>query len=383
MYLNLNPIPPTRWAQAHRVGGIGIDMDRQHGGNIWQYPKTPKKKIIDFSASINPLGLSPKVKETILNNLDSLVHYPDSEYRDLKNVLSRFHNVHQTNILPGNGSIELIHLIPRALSAKKTLIICPTFSEYEFAVRLNKAAVFFILCTEQEDFRIDIQRIKKFIPQANLIFLCNPNNPTGTLLQKNEIMELAGLCRKYNTTLVIDEVFIDFLQNSQQLTLINEAVKYKQILVIRSLTKFFSLPGLRIGYLIGQQKIIKHISKFQYPWNVNLLAQIAAREALKDRHYMKSCKRVIWEEIDFLSENLCRINGLKVYPPSANFVFCKLDKCRIRNAQQLSNELLKYGIVIRCCGNFRGLNNRFFRVAVRTRIENKKLINNLKAILYG
>lgn len=355
--------------------------DRGHGGNIWRHLNNSKNRVIDFSANINPIGLSPKVKKVILNNIESLVHYPDPESKDLKNIISRFHNIDKDNILTGNGSIELIHLIPRALKAKNALIIGPTFSEYEFAVKLNKTRPVFVLGKERENFRIDIPKIKKLIPKTDLIFLCNPNNPTAAILQKNRIIEIADLCGKHNTTLVIDEAFIDFVRDAREITMLNKAVRHNRILVIRSLTKFFSLPGLRIGYLIGQKNIIKHISGFQYPWNVNLLAQLAAKEALKDSHYIKSSKKSILEEMDFLSKNIERINGLKVYPSSANFIFCKLDKSRIINSELLNKELLKYGIIIRCCNNFRGLSNRFFRVAVRTRDENKRLIQSLKSIL--
>lgn len=354
-------------------------INRIHGGNIWQYLKAPKNRLIDFSANINPLGISPGVKKIIAGNINMLAYYPEPQAQSLKAGIADYHNINKNNILIGNGSIELIHLIPRALKPGNTLIIGPTFSEYEFAVRLNKSKPVFVLGKEQKNFRINTAGIKKAIPKTGLIFLCNPNNPTSAVMQKNELMEIIWLCKRHNSVLAVDEAFMDFVRNSKEITLLNESVRHNRVLVIRSLTKFFSLPGLRIGYLTGQQSIIRHISKFQYPWNVNLPAQLAAREALKDRQYIKSSKRIIREEADFLFENLCRINGLKVYPPSANFVFCKLEKCRIKSARQLNNALLKYGIVIRCCNNFRGLDNRFFRVAVRTRSENKQLIKSLKA----
>lgn len=360
-------------------------IDRIHGGNIWPYLKAQEHflrgKVIDFSVNINPLGLPPRVKETILKNIGTLLCYPDPDSKGLKSIISTFYDINQNNILVGNGSIELIHLIPRALKARNALIVGPTFSEYEFAVRSNGTRVFFAQAQEQDDFRIGLLKIKKSIPKADLIFLCNPNNPTGYLMPKNELLDIFYICKKYNTVLVIDEAFIDFLRNDEKITLVIEAAKYNRLLVIRSLTKFFALPGLRLGYLVGQRRIVEHLSKFQYPWNVNSLAQVIAGDVFKAAKYIKLSKNFIVREKDYLFENLSQIKGLKVYRPAANFVFCKLENCKIQDSIRLNNKLRKNGIIIRGCHNFRGLDDRFFRIAVRTRSENKRLIACLKKVL--
>lgn len=360
-------------------------IDRIHGGNIGPYLKVGGRslryKVIDFSVNINPLGLPPRVKETILKNIGTLLGYPDPDSKGLKSIISTFYDINQNNILVGNGSIELIHLIPRALKAKNALIIGPTFSEYEFAVRLNGTKAFFVQAQEQNDFRIDLREIKKSIPKADLVFLCNPNNPTGYLVPKNELLDIFYICKRYNTTLVIDEAFIDFLRDVEKITLVIEAAKYNRLLVIRSLTKFFALPGLRLGYLVGQRRIVEHLAKFQYPWNVNSLAQAIAGDVFKAAEYINLSKNFIAEEKEYLFENLSQIKGLKVYRPAANFIFCKLENCRIWDSMRLNNRLRKNGIIIRGCHNFRGLNDRFFRVAVRTRSENKRLIVCLKKVL--
>lgn len=352
-------------------------IDRIHGGNIWLY----RKKLIDFSANINPRGLPSRAKEVLLENLNTLVHYPEPESCELKKALATFHNINQNNILVGNGSIELIHLIPRALKAENVLIITPTFSEYEFAVRLNSARPIFVKTREKGDFKIDSAEIKKFIPQVNLIFLCNPNNPTGSLLPRSEILAWLDLCKKYNTVLVIDEVFMDFVEDSQKQTLVGKICKNNQLIILKSLTKFFALAALRLGYLIAHHNLINKISPFQYPWNVNSLAQIAAKEILKDKDYINLSKAFILEERNYVFENLKKIKGLKVYYPSANFIFCKLENSKLKDSQRLSRDLLQRGIIVRSCHNFRGLDNRFFRIAVRTRHENKRLVYCLKEIL--
>lgn len=358
-------------------------LDRLHGGNIQAYlkPSAYQNKLIDFSASINPLGLPSKVKEVILKNLNSLIHYPQPQSENLKQDLATFHKVSQNNILLGNGSIELIHLIPRALKAKNVLIITPTFSEYEFAVRQSLAHPIFVKAKERDGFKIDSAEVKKIIPKVDLIFLCNPNNPTGLLLPQDDILPWLTLCKKYNTILVIDEVFMDFVENFQKQTLANEAVRNKQLIILKSLTKFFALAGLRLGYIIAHQNLLNKIQPFQYPWNVNSLAQIVACQVIKDKDYIKKSRDLIYKERQYLFSKLKKIRGLKVYPPSSNFIFCKLQNTKVQSSKRLSDRLIQRGIIIRACNNFRGLNDRFFRLAVRRRSQDAKLILSLREIL--
>lgn len=360
-------------------------LDRIHGGNIHAYLQGKnssfKNKLLDFSASINPLGLPPKTKAIVLRNLNMLIHYPQAESSDLKDALSIFHEVSPNNLLVGNGSIEFIHLIPWALKVKSALMITPTFSEYEFALRQNLAQPVFIRLKEKDDFKIDSAKIKKIIPQVDLVFLCNPNNPTGSLFKRGDILAWLKVCKRYNTYLVIDEVFMDFVENSEKETLVGEIANFNQLIILKSLTKFFALAALRLGYLIASRSLINKISPFQYPWNVNSLAQAVAGEVIKDKDYIKQSREFILKERAFLFKNLKKISGLKVYPPNANFVFCRLENSCLKSSVKLQQRLLKQGIMIRSCHNFRGLNDNFFRVAIRTRRENIRLLSALIEIL--
>jgi len=354
-------------------------MNRAHGGNIWPYLNN--SGIIDFSASINPLSLPPAVKGIIARNIDKLSHYPDPESKGLKIALAKECNLSTANLLIGNGSIELIYLILQALKPAKVLIPRPTFSEYEFASRINGACILSVRAKENEDFRIDLSRLKKLIPRAELVFLCNPNNPTGALLPAPEVLSLLNLCRKHKAILIVDEVFMDFVPAAQKQTLISEASKDKNLLVLKSLTKFFALAGLRLGYLIGHARVIDRISGFRHPWNVNSLAQLAGEEALKDKKYIKQTGEFMRKERAYLFDKLTGIKGLKVFPAAANFFLCKLENARVSDAHDLSKKLIKRGMLIRNCYNFRGLNNKFFRLAVRKRKENNRLIIALKGII--
>jgi threonine-phosphate decarboxylase len=356
-------------------------IDRSHGGNIWKYPKSSRRVIVDFSVNTNPLGLSQKIKTSIVRNIDKINYYPDPESKYLKNRLAKFHRLSSHNFLIGNGSIELIHLIPRALKAKVVLIPIPTFSEYEFAVKINNAKCLYVKSTEKNNFKIDISKLMQHIPKADLVFLCNPNNPTGSMLECQEILALLKACKKYNVTLVIDEAFMDFVAPEKMIAMAVESAETKNLLVLRSLTKFFVVPGIRIGYLVGHKDTIAKLARHTYPWNVNTLAQVMAEEAFNDKQYIARTQSIVLEERRYLYENLNKTRGVRAYPSSANFLLCKIEGAGIKNSANLSAKLINRGVLIRNCDNFRGLDDRFFRVAVRKREENIKFLSALRKVL--
>src|SRR3989338_2025850 len=353
--------------------GLGM-INRFHGGNIWRYPESSRYGIVDFSVNTNPLGISKKIKNTIVRNIDKIDYYPEPESEYLKDSLADLHGLRSHNFLIGNGSIELIHLIPRALKAKTVLIPVPTFSEYEFAAKANNVNCLFVKSAEENNFRIDISKVMPLIPKVDMVFLCNPNNPTGAALERQEILSLLKVCKNCGAILIIDEAFMDFITPRNKIAMCLESAGNKNLLVLKSLTKFFVLPGLRIGYLVGHKEIIDKLSRHTYPWNVNTLAQVIAEEAIKDKEYISRTKSSILEESVYLYDSLSGIRGMKVYPSDANFFLCKLKETSIKNAAELSKKLIAQGGLVRNCDNFRGLNDRFFRVAVRKREENIKLI---------
>lgn len=353
-----------------------------HGGNIKEtickYKLSPNH-IIDFSASINPLGAPERLKEIISGNLNSILRYPDPDCFDAKREFSKYLNVSEDCILLGNGSIELIYLIARALKARRALIPIPAFSEYEKAVLLSGAKCSFLKSTEEDGFRINTDRILKNLRRADLIFICNPNNPTGFLLQKEEIIALAKECENRGAFLVVDEVFMDFVQEPDKTSVIGFASKSRRIMVLRSLTKFFAIPGLRMGALICAQALIRKIVPCQYPWSVNTLAQLACCGLLKDNAFIRTSREYMFKERQAFFRELSRIKYIKPYPAGANFIFCKILSKNI-NSYALSEHCGRKGIIIRDCANFRGLGGNFIRVAVRKKEENAKLINALNEI---
>ncbi|MDP3731457.1 MAG: threonine-phosphate decarboxylase CobD [Candidatus Omnitrophota bacterium] len=356
-------------------------INKFHGGNIWQYPKSSRSDIVDFSVNINPLGISKKIKRIIVSNIDKIGYYPDPESKYLKDSLAKFHGLSSHNFLIGNGSIELIHLIPRALKTKVVLIPIPSFSEYEFAAKAFNAKCIFVKSSDKDNFKIDVSKVIRLIPKAGLLFLCNPNNPTGSALTRQDIFSLLKVCKKYKAALMIDEVFIDFVPGKNKMSMLSESLKNKNLLVLRSLTKLFALPGLRIGYLVGHKDTINKLSRHTYPWNVNTLAQVVAEKIIEDKRYIARTRNVILKERAYLYDNLNNVKGIKVYPSDTNFFLCKLKNGRIKNAAELSKKLIGQGVLIRNCCNFRGLNDRFFRIAVKKRKANIKLISALTTLL--
>lgn len=350
-------------------------MIPNHGGNIREavekYNILPEN-IIDFSANINPLGLSSRVKEAIIKNFDQILHYPDPECKTLRQEFSNCYGINYENTIAGNGCVELIYLITSVLKPRTALILVPTFSEYATALQSINTNITFWELEEEQEFKVPIAEIIKQLNKWEVIFLCNPNNPTGGLIPKTELIALLKEAEKQGVTVILDEAFIDVVDKE---SLIKQSCQSEYLFVVRSLTKFFGLAGLRLGFGIGHQKIINRLKSSKIPWSVNAFAQIAGIEVLKDIHFRKHSKKFILEEKNFLYKELLKIKGLKPYYPSANFILIKLES--FASSTELYDRLAKKGLLIRDCSNFHGLDNKFIRIAVRTREENEILLKTL------
>ena len=343
-----------------------------HGGNIEEVEKKYRRKIIDFSANINPLGLPPAIKKAICKNLDKILHYPDFKAEKVTQKIAKYWQIDKKNILLGNGSVEFIYLIASAYRPKTVLIPTPTFSEYERAAKSIGSKIQFLKLKEEENFKLDISDFDN----SDILFLCNPNNPTGNLI----LTESRTIERMVNELLVVDEAFMDFLPQQKKFTLIYRAVKNKKIAALRSFTKFFALPGLRMGYIVAHKDVINKLRQHQPPWSTNSLAQAAAEVILSEGKYINKTYKFIEKERKFLSGQLTRIEGLKPYPTVTNFLLIKIEKSRL-TSKSLRNALIKKGLLIRDCANFRSLNDKYIRVAVRSHEENLKLLTAIKGVL--
>jgi histidinol-phosphate aminotransferase len=347
-----------------------------HGGEIWKY--CPQHgNILDFSSNTNPLGPPSKAIEAVKRNLWKIPFYPDSDSISLREAISNYiGNIGTENIIVGNGSTEVIYLFCEVFirSGDEAIIPIPTFGEYENAVK--KAGGIPKYLKLDSSFRIEPEKLLREVrPKTKAIFLCNPNNPTGSLISNDE---LSKIIENVEAIVFVDEDFIEFVDEEVSL---NSRIKtYKNLFVLRSFTKFFGLTGLRVGYGVSNEEIIKLLFRGKLPWNVNCLAQVAAIAALQDAEYMEKTRRLIREERKFLLENLSKIRGLKVFPSHANFILIDVRETGFTSIQ-LKDEMLKRGILIRDCSSFKGLDEYYIRIAVRTRYENERLLTALRNII--
>jgi threonine-phosphate decarboxylase len=348
-------------------------MNFVHGGNVFAIARSlgvAPEEMLDFSASINPLGMAPGVKDAVNAGFDRLLHYPDDGVVELQLALAGLHGLEPANICVSNGSTELIHLAPRLVPGRRALIVAPPFAEYGEALRRSGWEAEYFILTPESGFALSLDALRKRLEQGyDLLFLCNPGNPTGSLVTRADMAAVIDLCRATGTFLILDEAFMDFCEEESAKKLV---VANGNGIVLRSMTKFYALPGLRLGYALASSELADRISALRLPWSVNTMAQIAGLASLADAEYRQATLESIAGERCFLYTGLAAIPGLKPYPSAANYLLVEI--ATGLSAGLLQERLLSERIIIRNCGNFTGLSERFFRVAVRRREENERLI---------
>ncbi len=347
-------------------------MFKGHGGNI-----EPSNGVLDFSASINPLGYPENVRKVIFENFDDILHYPEIDCISLKKYIAQKIGRHSDEIIVGNGSTELFYLVPRALKPAKGIVFQPTFSEFAEALKCSHAKVINKVL-EEEEFRFACQEGCFDDKEIGMVFLCNPNNPTGQLVEKTVILSMVR--QHPHITFVIDEAFIDFVEEPEKYSVIQEAGTLRNLVVVRSLTKFYGFPGLRIGYLAAHADVVRKMTEYKEPWSVNALAQRAAMTALDDEEFIVRSREFMFHERLWLFHEISYVHGISPYKPTANYIFIRIAREGMTSLA-MRTQLLERGIAIRDCSNFTGLNDRYFRVAVRTREENTMLVSALKTLL--
>jgi threonine-phosphate decarboxylase len=357
-------------------------MKNDHGGNVSEVSRRSgikEESIIDFSANINPLGYPPAVREAIVKGTDSILNYPDTDSFDLISGLSEYHGIGCDNILVGNGSTEFIYWIPMVFKPRKALIITPAFSEYEKALKIAGAEVSYFPAEAGKGFSPAITDLCSRLRDGfDIIYFCNPANPSGLLTSKDEVLLILTRAGDVGTLLVVDEAFMDFVEEE---SVKKEIFKFPNLMVMRSMTKFFGIPGLRIGYMIAGTSCIAKIRENKPPWTVSSLGQRAAAIALLDGDYIKETIKYVRSEREFLRNALDAIPGLMTHESSANFILVHMADRICLSSTELRDRLVQEGILIRDCRSFHGLGTRFFRVAVKKHEENIVLINKLRGII--
>ncbi|MEB3218795.1 MAG: threonine-phosphate decarboxylase CobD [Nostocales cyanobacterium 94392] len=349
----------------------------KHGGNLaWAAAVAgcPRDAILDFSASINPLGLTDSTVWAIKSQLGNIRHYPDPDYSELKQVLGRFHNSPPEFILPGNGSAELLTWAGRELAeVAATVLVTPTFGDYYRALRAFNAEVLeFPMSLIIPDLSLILDKLNTTKDKG--LLLNNPHNPTGKLFLRGEILPYL----KEFALVVVDEAFMDFVHPSEQQSLIDVVSEYPNLVILRSLTKFYSIPGLRLGYAIAHPERLQKWQNWRDPWAVNSLAVAVAIAVVEDKQFQQQTWEWLPKARNDLFAALADIPGLQPLEGAANFLLVESK----HPVSELQEKLLKHHqILIRDCLSFPELGDRYFRVAVRLECENQRLVQGLREIL--
>lgn len=358
----------------------------EHGGNIYAAARElglPPAEVLDFSANINPLGLPPGLQEHLAAHLGEIVHYPEPEAASLRQALAEHCRTSAEQLIVGNGAAELLYLLCQVQRPRRVLVTAPTFSEYEKAALAAGAAVHRLPLAAEQDFTLPWGEVPAALAEADLFFLCNPNNPTGTLLPRTQVLRLAREAAARRCFLVVDESFQDFLSCQQDWSILPNLAAGELpagVAVLRSLTKFYAIPGLRLGFLHGPAPLIRSLEAVKDTWNVNCLAQRAGLWALGCREYQEASRAYVAEAKEQLYRQLAALPGVRPCHPSVNYLLLDMAATGLSSAQW-RRRLRARGILVRDCANYAGLGDCYIRVAVRRPEENSRLVAALAAEL--
>ena len=345
-----------------------------HGGDIAGFTAEYGYPPLDFSANVSPLGLSEGARQAIVQSLDTADTYPDPLCRPLTEALAVHEGAEPRHILCGSGAADLIFRLCYGLRPKTALVLAPTFAEYELALRAAGCEVRHHLLCREEGFALTSALLSEIQPGLDLLFLCQPNNPTGQLCPPSLLAEIAARCAQTGTLLVTDECFVDFLDEPEAASA-KALLPGGKLLILKAFTKLYAMAGLRLGYCLSTDAaLLSAMREAGQPWAVSTPAMAAGLAALEDEDYLFRLRTLVREERRFLAEGLRRL-GLSEISGSANFLFFHTD------CHDLVPNLRKKGILIRDCANYRGLAPGDCRIAVRSRMENLRLLTAMEAVL--
>lgn len=354
----------------------GSDLEK-----IGEYYQIPKEDIVQFGANVNPLGLSAAVKQALADHLDIISSYPDRNYTSLKQVISRYCGCIPENVVVGNGSTELISLLISQRSAKRALVLGPTYSEYERELNLTGGLLSYYNLKETDDFILDTEDFINSIPSGtDLVIICNPNNPTSSALTQSDMEKIVGFCRAQDIFVMIDETYVEFAPDIAQITSIPLTKHYDNLMVIRGVSKFFAAPGLRFGYgITSNHEFLSMLLTHQNPWSLNSIGAFAGELLLQDREYIGKTRRLILSERSKLYRQLETLDTFKVYMPYANFILLRILKESVTSFQ-VFEAAIHEKLMIRDCSSFQSLNGDFVRFCIMKPEDNERLMKVFKNI---
>lgn len=338
-----------------------------HGSDVEKIQEVygiKKESIINFAGNVNPLGVSPILKNTLANNIDIITSYPERNYNNLRNAIGKYTNTTINNVLVGNGSTELISLLIKIILPKKALILGPTYSEYEREVSLSGGQANIIMTSNP---------VTHLSSEIDMLIICNPNNPTSSAINVDEMTKIVTACKELGIFVMIDETYVEFAPNINEISAIPLINKFDNLIVLRGISKFFASPGLRLGYALGSESLINKINQQKNPWTINSLAALAGEVMFFDELYIKDTRELINTERERIWNILKDCKNIKVNYPIANFILVEILDDNI-TAKDIFEAAIKEGLMIRDCSSFEGLSNKYFRFCFMKPEDNDKLL---------
>lgn len=355
-----------------------VNINSVHGADINSAAELyglEADKIIDFSSNINPF-IVESMDKIVAAGVENLQKYPDIKYRRLRKNIADYLRVEDSYIIPGNGATEIIYLLMRNLSGRLA-IINPTFSEYRKGAEIAGLSVVDFVMDWKKDFKLDLDEIYRRKDEFDSIFICNPNNPDGSVREIKKLLEFA---EKEGKLLIVDETFIEFAYSEKDRSLVNMVEKSKNLFIIRAVTKFFGIPGIRLGYGISSNReLLQKMYDEKEPWTINSFADSASDFIFKDDEYIRKSKEYFSKERICMINEINKIDGIKAFNSDANFILVRFEN---RNVLDVKENLLKRaGLLIRDASNFIGLDSSFARVAIKNHEQNIVLVDALRSVL--
>ena len=343
---------------------------QKHGGDIYH-----NQVMYDYSVNINPFGMPEEVKEAAMSGVMQSTQYPDIECSALKCSIAEKEGIQESYIYCGNGAAEVIFQLVLAKRPKKALVLAPSFGEYEEALHVVDCEIIYHMLEEEQGFRLTAS-ILEVIRKENgldLIFLCNPNNPTGEVIDSDLVLQILEECKKNQTLLVMDECFQEFLMEEDQGSLISYVEETNDLFLLKAFTKMYGIPGLRLGYgITSNTSLLSKMKQQTQPWNVSIPAQMAGIAACKLDEFENRTRTYIKEEKIRIIQAL-QLSGCKIYGSRANYIF-------FQGPSGWYESFLKHGVLIRSCKSYKGLTDRYYRICIKLKEENDYFLEVLRKI---
>lgn len=363
---------------------MDIVQEAFHGSDLEVIAKRyhmNKDSIIPYASNVNPLGISPMARQALIDNIDAIKAYPDRDYISLKTSIAKYCGINAEQLILGNGTSDLIRLTLKTISPAKTMIIAPTYAEYARTAKLVGSKIETYMLKNEDDFSLDIDLFFKALNESfELLIICNPNNPTGQALTKDQMEQILKKCLDLNIFVMIDETYVEFVKDVDEISSVSLSQKYSNFAVLRSVSKFFAAPGIRLGYAVtSNERLLEATSNNKIPWNINTYASVAG-VMFEDEHYINLTKSLIQTERNLISSALSSRKTIKLFKPSANFILIKLLRENL-TASDVFEYCIQRGFMIRDCTDYEGLGDKYIRFCFLKPEQNDNVVNTILEIV--